>query len=350
MQSLPSGWEVRLDPKGRRYYVDHNTESTSWAPPSSASHLPPGWEARLTENGEVYYVDHNTETTTWNRPRNPSPGATIETRAEFKQQRQPSPKPSTSHISELNENNTRAEATIERTTRPSSPEHSDYGHRSSKSKSPAPLSLLTATLPPGWEVRLTEKGKIFYVDHNTRTTTWDRPRKLSPSAVAEAGTPTESKRSSKPSPKPSTFQEIERNKENAQAQETVEKDTSSSSKLSNKLQNLTIRPSTAATESSDPETELLKIREETLRLEAENSRMMLRLAQDRLDRARLDAELQRLGMGTKAFPSYTYGGSSNMSWGWKWKWKWDWRYKYNALKGEYEYVYDYDYVYVYEYD
>ena len=31
-------------------------------------------------------------------------------------------------------------------------------------------------LPEGWEARRTKDGKTFYVDHNTRTTTWQRPR------------------------------------------------------------------------------------------------------------------------------------------------------------------------------
>jgi hypothetical protein len=30
-------------------------------------------------------------------------------------------------------------------------------------------------LPPGWEERTDAKGRVFYVDHNTRTTTWNRP-------------------------------------------------------------------------------------------------------------------------------------------------------------------------------
>jgi hypothetical protein len=33
-------------------------------------------------------------------------------------------------------------------------------------------------LPPGWEEKRTPKGKVYYVDHNTRTTTWDRPKKI----------------------------------------------------------------------------------------------------------------------------------------------------------------------------
>ncbi|KAF9351090.1 hypothetical protein BGX26_010805 [Mortierella sp. AD094] len=94
---LPAGWEQRLTPEGRPYYVDHNTRSTTWVDPrrqqyvrmndprSSTSQvavhqqpvsqlgpLPSGWEMRLTNTARVYFVDHNTKTTTWDDPRLPS--------------------------------------------------------------------------------------------------------------------------------------------------------------------------------------------------------------------------------------------------------------------------------------
>ncbi|KAF9286602.1 hypothetical protein BGZ68_002740 [Mortierella alpina] len=94
---LPAGWEQRLTPEGRPYYVDHNTRSTTWVDPrrqqyvrvsdprSSTSQvavqqqpvsqlgaLPSGWEMRLTSTARVYFVDHNTKTTTWDDPRLPS--------------------------------------------------------------------------------------------------------------------------------------------------------------------------------------------------------------------------------------------------------------------------------------
>ncbi|XP_065910855.1 uncharacterized protein [Dysidea avara] len=31
------------------------------------------------------------------------------------------------------------------------------------------------SLPPGWEVAVTPEGRMYYIDHNTRTTTWTRP-------------------------------------------------------------------------------------------------------------------------------------------------------------------------------
>lgn len=31
-------------------------------------------------------------------------------------------------------------------------------------------------LPSGWEMRLTSTNRVYFVDHNTRTTSWDDPR------------------------------------------------------------------------------------------------------------------------------------------------------------------------------
>jgi E3 ubiquitin-protein ligase NEDD4 len=31
-------------------------------------------------------------------------------------------------------------------------------------------------LPSGWEMRLTATGRVYFVDHNTKTATWDDPR------------------------------------------------------------------------------------------------------------------------------------------------------------------------------
>jgi len=63
---LPPGWEVKIDPQGRNYYVDHNSKTTSYNPPPIR--LPPGWEMKLDSKGKPYYVDHNTKTTTYRPP------------------------------------------------------------------------------------------------------------------------------------------------------------------------------------------------------------------------------------------------------------------------------------------
>ena len=44
----------------------------------------------------------------------------------------------------------------------------DHNNRSTTWERPQPL-------PPGWEMRRDPRGRVYYVDHNTRTTTWQRP-------------------------------------------------------------------------------------------------------------------------------------------------------------------------------
>jgi E3 ubiquitin-protein ligase NEDD4 len=211
--ALPQGWERRTDHLGRTYYVDHNTRSTTWTRPSASSNvnqaaaastaagdrmrhsnralademlgvgsegdqpgattpisrpgsvapgaassstagaaaaapgaaaanaslpasssttagtgpLPSGWEQRNTPEGRPYFVDHNTRTTTWVDPR--------------RQQ--------ILRIMGPNGNN----MTVQ----------------------PQSVTQL-GPLPSGWEMRLTSTARVYFVDHNTKTTTWDDPR------------------------------------------------------------------------------------------------------------------------------------------------------------------------------
>ena len=38
-----------------------------------------------------------------------------------------------------------------------------------------PVLFFDSDLPPGWEMRRDPSGRDYYVDHNTRRTTWQRP-------------------------------------------------------------------------------------------------------------------------------------------------------------------------------
>uniref|UniRef100_A0AAQ6ADD4 E3 ubiquitin-protein ligase n=1 Tax=Amphiprion ocellaris TaxID=80972 RepID=A0AAQ6ADD4_AMPOC len=159
---LPPGWEEKRDSKGRRYYINHNSRTTTWTRPliqvhsgtsdataqSSASEspqstpspeapyesglLPSGWEVRSAPNGRPFFIDHITKTTTWEDPRLKIP---------VHMRRRPSLDPS------------------------------DLG-----------------PLPPGWEERVHSDGRIFYIDHNTKTTQWDDPR-LQNSAITGPAVP-----------------------------------------------------------------------------------------------------------------------------------------------------------------
>ena len=74
---LPDGWEKRIEPNGRVYFVNHKNRTTQWEDPRTQGQmkeepLPPGWEMRFTEDKVRYFVDHNTRSTTFDDPR---PGA-----------------------------------------------------------------------------------------------------------------------------------------------------------------------------------------------------------------------------------------------------------------------------------
>ncbi|KAE8608610.1 hypothetical protein XENTR_v10011546 [Xenopus tropicalis] len=160
-EGLPPGWEKRVDNRGRFYYVDHNTRTTTWQrptaeyvrnyeqwqsqrnqmqgamqqlsqrflyQPSSAAPdndplgpLPNGWEKRQ-DNGRVYYVNHNTRTTQWEDPRTQG-------------------------------------------------------------------MIQEPALPPGWEMKYTSEGIRYFVDHNKRATTFKDPRPGFDSGVKQGGSP-----------------------------------------------------------------------------------------------------------------------------------------------------------------
>uniref|UniRef100_A0A1B0C034 HECT-type E3 ubiquitin transferase n=1 Tax=Glossina palpalis gambiensis TaxID=67801 RepID=A0A1B0C034_9MUSC len=76
---LPDGWEKKVQPDNRVYFVNHKNRTTQWEDPRTQGQevslegpLPPGWEIRYTATGERFFVDHNTRRTTFEDPR---PGA-----------------------------------------------------------------------------------------------------------------------------------------------------------------------------------------------------------------------------------------------------------------------------------
>uniref|UniRef100_A0A3P9PWP1 HECT-type E3 ubiquitin transferase n=1 Tax=Poecilia reticulata TaxID=8081 RepID=A0A3P9PWP1_POERE len=115
--------------------------------PSAASYtlttpgLPPGWEERKDAKGRTYYVNHNNRTTTWTRPI--VQGA----------------------------NNIQVRRAVKDTlSNPQSPQLSPYSSPKSQHKTQQSF------LPPGWEMRIAPNGRPFFIDHNSRATTWEDPR------------------------------------------------------------------------------------------------------------------------------------------------------------------------------
>uniref|UniRef100_A0A673VR60 E3 ubiquitin-protein ligase n=1 Tax=Suricata suricatta TaxID=37032 RepID=A0A673VR60_SURSU len=101
---LPPGWEMRIAPNGRPFFIDHNTKTTTWEDPrlkfpvhmrskatlnpNDLGPLPPGWEERIHLDGRTFYIDHNSKITQWEDPRLQNPaitGPAVPYSREFKQ-------------------------------------------------------------------------------------------------------------------------------------------------------------------------------------------------------------------------------------------------------------------------
>uniref|UniRef100_A0A8C0YPZ4 E3 ubiquitin-protein ligase NEDD4-like n=1 Tax=Cyprinus carpio carpio TaxID=630221 RepID=A0A8C0YPZ4_CYPCA len=137
---LPPGWEERRDPKGRTYYVNHNNRSTTWTRP-----------ILQVQYSSITY-SHLSEPQV-RRPRSlSSPTVTLSSSLE-------------------GANNAQIRRAVKDTvSNPQSPQPSPYS--SPKSQHKANQSFL----PPGWEMRIAPNGRPFFIDHNSRTTTWEDPR------------------------------------------------------------------------------------------------------------------------------------------------------------------------------
>ncbi|KAG8903064.1 hypothetical protein FRC01_009341, partial [Tulasnella sp. 417] len=138
---LPPGWERRVDHLGRTYYVDHNSRSTTWNRPNT--NLPPQQAAQAAQNDtDAARMGHNrriladdlldAQGSAINRTPSATPGGGALNQQQPQQQQPPPP---------LMGSNGQTTAGV-------------------------------GSLPPGWEERHTPEGRPYYVDHNTRTTTW----------------------------------------------------------------------------------------------------------------------------------------------------------------------------------
>ncbi|XP_048705416.2 E3 ubiquitin-protein ligase NEDD4-like isoform X3 [Caretta caretta] len=143
---LPSGWEERKDAKGRTYYVNHNNRTTTWTRPIM----------QLAEDGAVGSATNSNNHLSEPQIRRPrslsSPTVTLSAPLEGAK-----------------------DSPVRRTVKdtlsnPQSPQPSPY-------TSPKPQHKVTQSfLPPGWEMRIAPNGRPFFIDHNTKTTTWEDPR------------------------------------------------------------------------------------------------------------------------------------------------------------------------------
>ncbi|XP_077479308.1 E3 ubiquitin-protein ligase NEDD4-like isoform X7 [Stigmatopora argus] len=159
---LPPGWEERKDAKGRTYYVNHNNRTTTWTRPI----------VQLTEDGA------NAATGSSAAPI-PSPSSNASSNASNNHLPEPQlrrPRSLSSPTVTLSTplegaSNIQARRAVKDTfSNPQSPQPSPYSSPKSQHKTQQSF------LPPGWEMRIAPNGRPFFIDHNSRATTWEDPR------------------------------------------------------------------------------------------------------------------------------------------------------------------------------
>ena len=74
---------------------------------------------------------------------------------------------------------------VEQSVIPSVPPSPSITSITSNTNHPSPVTNINnAPLPSGWEQRFDQNGRIYYIDHITKTTTWIRPTTRAGAAVA----------------------------------------------------------------------------------------------------------------------------------------------------------------------
>uniref|UniRef100_A0A4Y0AXX4 E3 ubiquitin-protein ligase n=1 Tax=Anopheles funestus TaxID=62324 RepID=A0A4Y0AXX4_ANOFN len=129
------------DRSSTRSSTSNDNDSTGSSPSGgggSSTTLPTGWSMQLAPNGRVFFIDHNERKTSWVDPRTG----------------RASPMPTSQGATALSD--------VRR------PEDG------------------LAPLPEGWEERVHSDGRIFFIDHNTRTTQWEDPRLSIPTIAGQA--------------------------------------------------------------------------------------------------------------------------------------------------------------------
>ncbi|BFZ07680.1 hypothetical protein BsWGS_10719 [Bradybaena similaris] len=74
---LPPGWSIDWTVRGRKYYIDHNTQATHWSHPLEKESLPTDWERIESKERGVYYYNHITRTAQYHHPCSPVPDVVL---------------------------------------------------------------------------------------------------------------------------------------------------------------------------------------------------------------------------------------------------------------------------------
>ncbi|CAG2162668.1 unnamed protein product [Oppiella nova] len=149
IQENEPGWEVVDVENGSEEQAAQPIVMQSSSSESISTILPSGWEERQDANGRTYFVNHIARTTQWHRPTD-----TTSINEDQTQQRS---------LESAQEFRRRVHISVEQN-----------GEQNSTNEES--ISVSFDGLPNGWSLQVAPNGRIFFIDHNSKTTTWIDPR------------------------------------------------------------------------------------------------------------------------------------------------------------------------------
>lgn len=149
--ALPEGWEERRDGNGRTFYVDHSNRRTQWEHPQLTQNI-------LRANREAQESEASNRRSEDYRRRQH-----ISVEDEQRRGDDESPSDDTTDAGQDAATNTESSGAA---AAPSSASPSSNGDKKRESRK----------LPEGWSKKRAPNGRIFYINHKDKSTTWTDPR------------------------------------------------------------------------------------------------------------------------------------------------------------------------------
>jgi len=176
---LPAGWEERQDANGRTYYVNHIARTTQWQRPGADNGEEVIYRTATGENQTQEERDTTTRSNQFNRRHHMS----LDERSS--NNNRDSVSESSAVIEQLHnlsiQGEERAPGTRSRTTSESDTTDTPSNRRSVSSSTARNLNA--EGLPSGWTLQVAPNGRVFFIDHISKKTTWVDPRTARPSPL-----------------------------------------------------------------------------------------------------------------------------------------------------------------------
>ncbi|XP_017781178.1 PREDICTED: E3 ubiquitin-protein ligase Nedd-4 isoform X4 [Nicrophorus vespilloides] len=147
---LPRGWEERQDANGRTYYVNHVARTTHWERPTSSSTTA---DNQLQEQRVL-----------------------VEQTVQFDRRFHISVDDENQREENSSNNTSQAEDTTDSSNNTSRRDSTISTNSNVSSGAANNLQVLSEGLPPGWSMQLAPNGRWFFINHNERSTSWVDPR------------------------------------------------------------------------------------------------------------------------------------------------------------------------------